>query len=251
MLSMFPRPLLKGLAIASVAIPASSFLALTSSPVEAHEIAIVDVKKLSTAKRSNGGRTEAATPAPTTNRDRKTGSMGRVRNAAPAEEVAPEAVVDAEAPIVLEFPREVTSSTRLRGTDGLSRSDLVIADEIEGFDFAATTPEALGTADPGTLAAKLDQYRSQRIALFRAAEHQKNAYDNYVHIQGLDTATIASRYPNGGYEAELQKARETFLTLRDAVDRRQAETQETLLSISGGQTLSVPATRALNGLLGV
>ncbi len=251
MRSLFPRPVLKGFVIASLAIPASSFLALTASPVAAHQIVLEDAKKPSLAKRSNGGRTETAAPAPTTNRDRKTGSMGRVRNTAPADAAASEVVADADAPIVLEFAREVTSSTRLRGTDGLSRSDLVIADEIADFDFAATTPEAMDAAEPGTLAAKLAQYRTQRIALFRAAEHQMNAYDNYAHLKGLDSATIAGSYADGAYEVELEKARETYVTLRDAVDRRQADTKATLLSISGGQALSVPAIRALNGLLGV
>lgn len=246
MQSMIPRRLFKGFVIASLAIPASSFVALTATPAVAQDAAIIGGAKPIRAKRSNG-RDDNATSTVAEIGERKSGSMGRARNSQPA----PETVAEANGPVALQFEREVTSSTRLRGTDGLSRSDLVIAQEIAGFDFAAATPEALEAPAPGSLSAQLAQYRTQRLALFRAAEHQLSAYENYLHIQGLDSTSIATLYPDGAYDSELLKARETFMTLRDAVDRRQTETQATLLEISGGTPLSVAAVRALHSLLGV
>ncbi len=246
MRSMCPRALFQGLVIASLALPATGFVTLAATPAVAQDVAILGTEKTARTKRTNG-RDANATSSVAEIGERKSGSMGRARNTEPA----PEVVADADGPILLQFEREVTSSTRLRGTSGLSRSDLVIAEEIAGFDFTAATPDALEAPAPGSLSAQLAQYRTQRLALFRAAEHQMNAYENYLHMQGLDSAAIATLYPDGAFDGELLKARETFFTLREAVDRRQTETQTTLLEISGGTPLSVAAVRALHSLLGV
>ena len=123
--------------------------------------------------------------------------------------------------------------------------------ELPGFDLADTTPEALENAAPGTMAARLATYRQKRLALLRAADHQDSAYENLTHLSGMDAAGIAATFPGGGHDAAIEKAKETYMTLRSAVDRRQIETQEVLRDITDGRALSIGAVRELHGLLGV
>ncbi len=196
-------------------------------------------------KRTNGPDRSALSSSET--QDRSAGSNGRNRdNAAEAAQV-----VEEQPPIALQFSRETETSSRVAGSDGRARDKAVVSEEIAGFDRVELTPEALEDPAPNTPQAALAAYREQRLALFRAEEHQRIAYENYIRLSNLDPTAIAQRYPNEDFDAVLAKAKDTYLILRDAVARRQSVTLETLLDISGGRALSPAAIRELNGLLGV
>ena len=161
-------------------------------------------------------------------------SNGRGRNQARQGDAIS---IDPDAPVAREFAQE-DGLTRPSGSNGRGRKSGSIIEEIPTFDIADTTPEALETARPETTAAIMARYQVARQALFEAAALQEETYGVYLQIQDLGEDAVATLFPQGGYEAAISFACQTYYDARDEVALPQALSQEILMELSGGKSLS-------------
>ena len=134
-----------------------------------------------------------------------------------------------------------------RGNNGRG----AIASELKSLNAAHASPTALANASPNSMPGKLNSYREDRLALVEAVEEQNVAYAEFQRLSGLTDAEIATEFPNGGYEAALSDATNTYAGLRETALTAQMESSESLMVLTEGRELSDAALAELHDLLGL
>lgn len=124
-----------------------------------------------------------------------------------------------------------------------------IARELRHLNAAHANANALANASPNSVPGQLNLYREAHQSVATTQSDYDLLLEEYERLANLDEPSIATEFPQGGYEAALAMALEEYLSSGDDLLGAQSTLEESLATLTRGQELSEAAMEELLRLL--